>query len=112
MREHLRKGLNSTMKRALLTIYRDQSVARETGFWRGRSGAGIYFSTISGLFDRLLVKIVVESRHRRRHTAVLTEIGLRVARDIDRELACLPPRSEGEPALSEESALFIAAVVG
>ena len=69
-----------------------------------------YISTIEALYDRYLIKIVVESRHRRRHTAMLTDIGEYAAKEIQREFLSAPPKTPH--GISEDAARFIVEVVG
>ena len=95
----------------MIILLEDGGIIRDTDYWRGKSGRKVYFSTIESLYDRYLVKIIVESRHRRRHTVILTEVGQYCAKEIQREFAnaessFLPHK------ISEQTALFITEVVG
>ena len=102
--QQCRSDLTVSLKRALVVLLEDGEVIRWPRCWIGQSKRRIFEVTMLALYDRYLVKIVVESRHRRRHTAVLTDIGWYAARDIQRE--------SKNAAVTEESALFIAEVVG
>lgn len=103
--------LTATFKRALMILLEDKSAAKQGHYWEGPSARKIFMPTIVALFDRYLIKIVVESRHRKRQTAMLTDIGRYAALQIQREFA-MP--EEGEPRhliISESSARFIAEIV-
>ena len=105
-----RSDLSTASKRALVILLEDEMVVRATNFWSGKSKRNIYISTIEALYDRYLIKIVVESRHRRRHTAMLTDIGEYAAKEIQREFLSAPPKTPH--GLSEQAARFIVEVVG
>ena len=109
--EHRRGQLEPAMKRALIIIKAEQPVIHGRGFWRGTSGNPISQRTIEALFTRYLIKIVTESRHRKRHTTTLTDVGLRVARDLEREMRS-NEKIDSPFGVTEEASLFIAAVVG
>lgn len=105
-----RQDLSAASKRALVILLEDGLIIRETNFWNGKSRRNIYISTIEALYDRYLIKIVIEGRHRRRHTAMLTDIGEYAAKEIQRELAPVPPNApHGIP---EDAVWFISEVVG
>jgi DNA-binding MarR family transcriptional regulator len=80
-----RDDLTPGVKRALLMILANGNVIRGARGWHGGDGGIVVAQTVEALYDRYLVKIVVENRHRRRHTLTLTDIGERVARDLQRE---------------------------
>ena len=85
---------------------------REAGCWRGLRGERIHILTIESLYERCLVKIVVESRHRRRHTAMLTDVGELAAREIKRQFEVGYSRANAPHGVSEKVARFISEVVG
>ena len=76
-------GLTPAMKRALRILYVEGRAIQETKFWRTAKRTGIPLETVIALYDRYLVMIVYESRHRRRQTAELTEIGRLVAERLN-----------------------------
>lgn len=100
-----RQSLSRSMKAGLILLFEDGALVRETALWRGASERAVSFRTIAALCERNLIKIVVESRHKRRHTAMLTEIGFHAARDIAHEQIKAPQR------ISEAAARFIAVAV-
>lgn len=103
MNKNIRSDLTPSLKRALTILLEEGSAIRDHDYWRTPSGRKLYIVTIEALYDRYLVKIVVESRHRRRHTAMLTDVGEYAAEGI---------LNERDPKhISEEAALFIAEVV-
>lgn len=83
MTKHEHGSLKNTFRRALVILH-GGNLVREHDFWRRHDGMAVNIKTIEALYDRALVKIVVESRHRKIHTAKLTEIGACVARDLVR----------------------------
>jgi hypothetical protein len=93
------------MRAGLVLLLEDGALVRETALWRGGSGRAVSFGTIAALCERNLLKIIVESRHKRRHTALLTEIGFHVARDIARGRIKAPQK------ITEAAARFIAVAV-
>jgi hypothetical protein len=80
-----RELLTRPIKSALEILLADGSLIRKGHFWYGSSGGRVAYQTIEAMYSRALCKIVTESRHRRKQMAELTEIGLRVARDLKRE---------------------------
>jgi hypothetical protein len=72
---------------------------REAGSWAVNAVPDVKFArqTVEAAYDRCLVKITVESRHRRRHKLELTEIGEAVARGL------LPKA----PSISPEASILI-----
>ena len=107
-----RKGsLSPQLKRCLVIILDDASMVREAHYWRGVSGRKCTQATIESLYDRYLIKIIVESRHRRRHTAKLTEVGELAAREIERQFSIAIPAASPHR-ISEQAARFITEVVG
>jgi hypothetical protein len=74
--------LTSGMKAALLALRRAGALAAAT-CWHTPTGERIENQTIYALYDRYLVKMVLDSRHRRRTSALLTEIGEHAARGIE-----------------------------
>jgi hypothetical protein len=87
----------------------DGSLILDAHYWRGISGRKCIKATIESLYDRYLVKIIVESRHRRRHTVKLTEVGELTAREIERQFSApQPPGSHHK--ISERASRFIAEV--
>src|SRR6185437_1275413 len=85
-RRRIEVPLSAAIKRALMIILADGEVIENAGYWAGSSAQKIQQRTIETAYDRFLVHMVVESRHRKRHMARLTDIGERVARDLHREL--------------------------
>lgn len=88
-----RDTLSDSLKRALVIILEDGQIIKQAGLWRGSSGRAVPLQTVLALFDRYLIKIVVESRHRRRHAAKLTDVGEYAAEQIAVELY---PERHGE----------------
>jgi len=74
-----RQSLTPAMRRALRVLHIDGEAVRQTKFWYTERERLIGTETIIALFDRYLVKVVVENHHRRRQIAALTEIGEMVA---------------------------------
>lgn len=105
--------LSPSIKRALLLLLEDGELYAGGGKWLGTRGRSVRFDVVEAMYARLLIKIVVQSRHRRRQTAKLTEIGLHVARDLRRELSDLAdygaPRAL--PTISESAQHLIAEIV-
>jgi hypothetical protein len=89
MRERRDARLTEPVKRLLAHIREDGEVIERAGSWRSKwNGIRIHQNTIDAAYDRCLIFIVAESRHRRRHMAKLTEIGIHVASNLYRaELA-------------------------
>ena len=105
--------LGDSMKRALVILLEDGSLNAEQHRWRSPKCRAVINQTLYSLYDRYLVKIVVESRHRKRHTALLTDIGRHAATNIQREeieqrIAANSPSNAGR--ISEASARFIVEV--
>lgn len=108
MSNTVRGDLSMPAKRALVMLLEDGFALRDTNYWRSPTDRRIYIRTIETLYDRYLVKIVVESRHKRRHTVKLTEVGEYAARDIQREFLLAPPDEPKSPhGISEKTARFI-----
>lgn len=119
-----RERLTPGIRRALLILFDDQKLLRQRNrlrrgqhehhHWIGSSDRAVQFVTIQAMYARYLIKIVVESRHQRQHTAVLTEIGQRVAHDISREqengFQQIEMSSPTSP-VCEETAHFITSVI-
>lgn len=74
--------LTPPMKAALLALKRAGAIAAAT-CWQTPTGERIQNQTMYALYDRYLVKMVLDSRHRRRTTALLTEIGEHAARGVE-----------------------------
>jgi hypothetical protein len=74
--------LTPSMKAALLALRRAGALAAAT-YWHTPTGERIENQTMYALYDRYLVKMVLDSRHRRRTSALLTEIGEHAARGIE-----------------------------
>lgn len=70
------------MKTALISLKRAGADALAT-FWRTPAGERIENKTIYALYDRYLVKMVLDSRHRKRTTALLTDLGEHAARGVE-----------------------------
>lgn len=79
-----RGDLTAPMQRLVAALSHGHG-RRDQGAWVVDEVPGIKFQnhTAEALYDRCLVKITVESRHRRRHKLELTQIGEAVARDIE-----------------------------
>lgn len=105
-----RGELTPACKRALVVMLEDNLIRINSG-WKGESGKLVRQETIEALYDRYLVKIVIDSRHRKRHTAKLTEVGEFAAREIERQFLMVS-RSAPPHKISEQAARFIAEVVG
>lgn len=86
MTEQPRTDLTDSIKRALVIILEDGEVTKVTHGWRGSSGRSIFTRTVFALYERYLVKIVVENHHRRRQMAKLTDVGEYAARMIKLDL--------------------------
>lgn len=107
----VRSALGMAMKKALVIILEDGSLLSEEHRWRSPKDRTVINQTFYSLFDRYLVKVVVDSRHRRRHTAFLTDVGHHAASNILREFIDHDFRAQrGELLLSEEASRFIALV--
>jgi hypothetical protein len=77
--------LTDPVKRLLAFIREDGEVVERAGYWHSKwNGIRIHQNTIDAAYDRCLIYIVTDSRHRKRHAAKLTEIGKHVASDIYR----------------------------
>ena len=91
--------------RQLLKILEHGPFAFVTGSWRNEKGDYIYMHSVEALYDRYLVKIVIDVRNKKHITVELTDIGLHAARDIQRQ------RDEGEQeqklSVREAASLFI-----
>jgi hypothetical protein len=76
---------------------------REAGSWVVPAVPDARFArqTVEAAYDRCLVKITVESRHRRRHRLELTEIGEHVARGLQSK----------SPSISPEASILIQEIV-
>jgi hypothetical protein len=111
MSEWRRHDLSFALKRAMVTLLEDGSLMKNGSRWKGSSLRTVTTQSVTALYDRYLIKIVVESRYRRRHCAILTDIGQYAAREIQRELTGIllpaPPHN-----ISEQSARFITEVTG
>ena len=93
--------LTPACKRALVILLSNPLFRHRSG-WRDNDENLVRQETIEALYERYLVKIVVESRHRRRHTAKLTEVGEYAAREIGRQFSL--PEKQG---VSEKVGQFI-----
>lgn len=104
------EGLTASVKRAMVIMLEDKSVTKQAHYWEGPSGRKIFLQTIIALYDRYLVKLIVESRHRRLQKAFLTDVGSYAAQQIQREFA-MPDGECRHAIISESSAQFIAEIV-
>ncbi len=107
------KKITAPQRRNIVMIFEDGPFLHEATCWRNRQAQMIPHRSIQSLFARYLVMIVVESRYRRRHTVLLTEVGERVARDLIRERDEGPSKISKRSSrnyISEKSALFIAEI--
>ena len=102
------------MKKNLMLLLDGGKAIQECGWWKLKDGNKILTQSVLSLYDRCLVKIVVETKFRRRHSAELTVIGYHVARDLKTQeslrqggVAISAPHG-----ISEKASLFIAEVVG
>lgn len=111
MTANRRGDLSSPIKRALIVLLEDGLILRNAGYWIGSSRRKVLVQTIEAMYDRYLIKIVVESRYRRRHTASLTDVGEYAAREIKRQIAEVPAPLAPH-GISETAARFITEVVG
>lgn len=105
----VRAPLGFAMKRALVILLEDELLIAEEHRWRSPKDRTVINQTFYSLYDRYLVKVVVDSRHRKRHTASLTDVGYHAACSIQRELVDRECRKEeADPrGISEASARFI-----
>lgn len=104
--------LPATLKNALVVTLDDRSLQKLGSYWTGSSGRRFATATIEALFDRCLMCIGVESRHRNRYTAKLTDAGQHAARAIRDEIASAVAAETGRPRpISEEVSKFIAQAV-
>jgi hypothetical protein len=111
MPSHYRRtDLTIATKRALVILLEDGGAMKQAHYWSGSSGRKIFLQTLISLYDRYLVKIVTESRHRNRQMATLTDVGEYAAKEIQRELAW-PALRETPSGISDEAAEFIAEAV-
>lgn len=109
-----RLDLTPVQKSALVILLNHGSLIREGHHWASASGARVPLPTILALYERYLVKIVVESKYRKRQAAKLTDVGEYAAAEIERQLLH-PADREGRPGkptagLSEKAARFIVEV--
>lgn len=100
--------LRGTLHKVVIRLHEEGPFNREGKIWKNAGGDTIFQQSVEALYERLLVTIVVESRHRKRHTVMLTDIGRAVARDLIRTRD--ERQSFEKPPVSEESAVFIAQV--
>lgn len=113
-----RSDLTPTLKRALVILLQDGHLDRQhnrnehtNNYWISRCARKCALVTILSLYDRYLVKIVVESRHRRRQRATLTDVGVFAAREIERQMLGPPLASSQIHPVSEDVALLISEIV-
>jgi len=107
----VRKSLGLAMKKALVVLLEDGSLQAEEHRWRSPRDRTVINQTLYSLYDRYLVKVVVDSRHRKRHTAMLTDVGYHAASNIQRELVERDVHGENNrPRVSEAAARFIVEV--
>lgn len=106
----LRRDLPSRLKCALVILLEDGEAIKQTSYWAGSSGRKVNLSTIVALYDRYLIKIVTESRHRKRQTARLTDVGDYAAKEIQREIAEQERIEDGR--ISEEAQRLIVEAIG
>lgn len=78
--------LTAPIKRLLAVILGGQGVIALAGNWQSADGKlRFHRGTVEAAYERRLIAVTVESRHRTRHAAKLTEIGRHVASDLHRE---------------------------
>lgn len=107
-----REDLTPPAKRALIVLLEDGSVTKQANYWSGPSGRKIRTETILAIYDRYLIKIVTESRHRKLQTAKLTDVGEYAAQAIQREVAYADGEKLKPKPLTEDAQRFIVEVVG
>ena len=105
-----RSDLSNPQRRGLIVLLEDESILRNAGYWIGSSRRKVGIQTVEALYDRYLIKIVVESRHRRKHIAMLTDVGEYAAREIQRQIAEVPAPLAPN-GISETAARFIVEIV-
>lgn len=108
----VRSPLGHAMKRALIIILEDERLISEPHRWRSPNDRVVINQTFFSLYDRFLVKVVVDSRHRKRHTALLTDVGYHAACNLQREMIDREFYKSANASLgiSEASARFITEV--
>lgn len=77
--------LSDRLRRALIICLEDGPIEFGLHYWTGKSERRIEFKTIMVLYERFLVKIIIENRGRGNRVAELTELGEGVARDLKRQ---------------------------
>ena len=77
-----RERLTTPARRALLILDQHQFLRQRGADWASPGGDIVRGATLETLFDRYLVKVVMENSARIRTTARLTEIGELVARAL------------------------------
>ena len=110
-RQSASADLSTACKQALVILLEGGGAIRETNCWRGLRGEQIHLLTVESLYERYLVAIVVESRHRKRHTVRLTYVGELAASEIQRRFTYGHAPPNGHHAISEKAARFIVEVV-
>ncbi len=105
--------LTVNMKNNLMLLLDGGKAIQERGWWILKNENKILTQSILSLYDRCLVKIVVETKFRRRHSAELTQIGYHVARDLKTQesLRQVGVSMSAPHGISEEAARFIVEVV-
>ena len=101
---------NSSLARQVIKIHERGPFIYRNGTWYNHEKEHLYMRSILALFNRHLVKVVCDSKHRTRHTVLLTDIGEHVARNLLAERAKEKPKST--LSISEKSQLFIAEITG
>lgn len=102
-------SVSAPMRRALAILHADGEACHGEGGWQTSRDRTIPLATMTALFARHLVKIVTESRHRRRHTARLTELGEYAAFGA-RRIEDIDAGGGIAPALTEQAQHLIAEI--
>lgn len=109
MSDRNRKGdLSNPLKRLLSELhFHGYAVHHATKWIIPNTGAGFQQCTIDAAYDRYLVKIIYDSRHKRHQSVELTEMGqLAASGVVVRALKERPPQK-----VSEQAALLIQEII-
>lgn len=105
--------ITDSMKLALIILLDDGRVmlCAKPRSWIGVSGRRVTIQTVEALYNRALVRIIVESRHHKTHTLRLTQLGEFAAQGVQLSLKSGSFVSGRAPhGISERTACFIAEI--
>jgi hypothetical protein len=111
-KSHTGEHLTDSMKLALMILLEDGRAVLSAypKCWLGVSGRRVAIQSAMALYDRALVRIIVESRHRKMHIIRLTELGEFAAEGVKLKWTNNNTYRSSPHGVSEKAARFIVEV--